>query len=216
MLIYCHSDAVGLQSAFFGLGVGDIFLDDVSCSGNESLLANCTHLGIGNHNCDHSEDASVDCLGSSRPPCNDTDVRLLGGTEEFDGRVEFCSGGVWGTVCDDLWDDLDAMVVCRQLGFPFQSKSLKTFSPTNNNHLIICHSDAVGLQSAFFGEGVGDIFLDDVSCSGNEPLLANCTHRGIGIHDCSHSEDASVDCLGRVPVTSDPPPLPGESYVLSV
>jgi hypothetical protein len=44
-------------------------------------------------------------------------VRLQGGTSVDEGRVEVCMNGVWGTVCDNSWNDTDASVVCRQLGF---------------------------------------------------------------------------------------------------
>ena len=42
-------------------GTGDILLDDLACTGTETSLFNCSHIGVGTHNCAHSEDAGVIC-----------------------------------------------------------------------------------------------------------------------------------------------------------
>ena len=41
----------------------------------------------------------------------------MNGVISQEGRVEVCVNGVWGSVCDEGWDQTDAHVVCRQLGY---------------------------------------------------------------------------------------------------
>ena len=53
----------------------------------------------------------------TEPFCNDGDILLAGGDAPNEGRVEVCKDGWYRTVCDNTWDNSDAAVVCRQLGY---------------------------------------------------------------------------------------------------
>ncbi len=44
------------------------------------------------------------------------------------------------------------------------------------------------------------IALSYLGCSGVEPNLLNCSHSGIGVHHCSHNEDAGVRCSGLLAI----------------
>jgi len=101
----------------FGLGNGPIYLDNLICTGTETRLVDCRNNGIGVHNCGHSEDAGLRCRNETELGCANNTLRLAGSSNGYEGRVELCRNNVWGTICDDGWQTLDASVACRQLGF---------------------------------------------------------------------------------------------------
>ena len=57
-------------------------------------------------------------------------------------------------------------------------------------------TDAEAFGRAYFGEGDGVIFIENVQCNGSESSIIDCPSSEVGIHDCSHSEDAGVRCEG--------------------
>ena len=68
-----------------------------------------------------------------------------------------------------------------------------------NAWLYLLHSTgAIPLSNAYYGSGTGPVLIDNVSCTGNEQFLANCTNNGVGVTSlsCGHDDDAGVQCPG--------------------
>ncbi|XP_023564339.1 antigen WC1.1-like [Octodon degus] len=183
--------------AYFVEGGGEIGRDTFHCSGAEFYLWNCPVMALGVSPCAHGNTASVVCSGNHTqlmPQGNDSlsdpassatsnnltvnsrdsrQLRLMDGGGRCAGRVEILHQGSWGTICDDSWDLSDAHIVCRQLG---------------------CGVALNAMVSAHFGQGSGDIWLDELNCTGEESHVWKCPSQGWGQHDCWHKEDAGVIC----------------------
>ncbi|XP_034337070.2 SCO-spondin [Magallana gigas] len=169
MLGYNRINAKAKHQAFFGIGVGQIWMDELQCTDADADLFHCSQRPLGFHNCGHNEDAGVVCNFDTAP-----NIRLMGGTSPMEGRVEIYYNKEWGTLCDDSWDSMAASVVCFMLGFS--------------------RENAIPKPSAYFGQGRGRIWMDDIVCQGTERDLFHCNKSSVGTHNCGHSEDAGVIC----------------------
>ncbi|WAR04114.1 MSRE-like protein, partial [Mya arenaria] len=114
-------------------------------------------------------------------------IRLVNGHSPYSGRVEVIHNGQWGTVCDDSFDGAEVEVICRMLGLQYGQGLLLTVS-------INVRYGGRPYSGAYYGQGSGPIWLDDLMCGGKENNIANCRSGGWGIENCAHSEDAGVDC----------------------
>ncbi|XP_052789604.1 deleted in malignant brain tumors 1 protein-like isoform X1 [Mya arenaria] len=149
-----------------------IWIDDVRCTGSEQSIADCSHrMPWGSHNCNHDDDVGVVC--SSTAAIN---IRLVGGSSQYSGRVEILINEKWGTVCGQSFSDKNAVVVCRMLNFP-----------SAGARVIANHTS--------YPTPPAQIWLDDVRCAGSEQSIADCSHRmPWGSHNCNHDDDVGVVC----------------------
>ena len=78
---------------------------------------------------------------------------LIDQPTSFQGNVEIFHFGEWGSICDDEFDDSEARVICKQLGFPGSRR------PT---------------YSSQFGYGQARIWMDNLYCYGTEAEIRDC------------------------------------------
>jgi deleted-in-malignant-brain-tumors protein 1 len=146
----------------------------LQCIGTEYELFDCTvDTSFDGRVCSRMLDVAVRC---SFIPSVSTSVplRLVEGTSDYDGRLEVKINNVWGTICNDRFDEVDASVACYMLGF---GRAGATISRRENTHSMD-----------------SPIWLDELDCLGREESIMDCPHDGIGNHNCEHSEDVFINC----------------------
>ncbi|XP_069122420.1 scavenger receptor cysteine-rich domain superfamily protein-like [Argopecten irradians] len=167
---------VGVMDLPFGLGDNLFVMDSIHCSGAESSFLECENRFRSPFT---SSKRAVGVICSYTPferEYRDT-VRLTNGDSIYQGRVEILHSSYWGTVCHVDWDDRDAMVVCRELGY---GEGIAVFKNTfgNANESLVT-------------------WLNHVECDGSEQRLADCPSGGWGNQNCYHNYDAGVICSGN-------------------
>jgi len=102
------------------------------------------------------------------------------------GLVELYHNGKWGTICSDEFSIQAAEVVCGMLGL----------------------TGGEVLPKGTFPVGTGDIWMDNIKCTGHERKIWMCPHNGWGIHNCEHTSDVGIECH---PYVSGPPGWRGKT-----
>ncbi|XP_062848371.1 scavenger receptor cysteine-rich type 1 protein M130-like [Trichomycterus rosablanca] len=156
------------------LGCGGVFdFRENNTAPFNTCLTDCVFINSTLHNC--STAALDNCLKLMEIFCEWQAVRLKGGKDKCEGRVELLNAGLWGSVCDDEWDSNGGNVVCAQLDC--------------GTAVHITH------KASWFGQGTGPVYISKLNCTGNEKNLWECsTYNHRDNNYCGHKEDAGVVC----------------------
>ncbi|XP_071479621.1 scavenger receptor cysteine-rich domain superfamily protein-like [Diadema antillarum] len=126
----------------------------------------------------------------------DWSLQLVGGSSKSEGRVEVFLGGVWGTICHNMWDHEDAMVVCRELGY--------------------LGAD-MALVAGEYGSGQNIPLLFNVRCNGTESHLSECPRTDVEMKSgCGDGHTAGVKCTstGNLRLANGSSPFEGRLEIL--
>ena len=138
--------------------------------------------------------------------CKNGDVRLVGGSTQYEGRVEVCINQVWGTVCSSryyswrsyyYWGTQDSNVICRQLGHMELGIIILLIYIFIIKYYYMTGS-VTYLTASQFGQGTGPILMNSVRCSGHESNILDCPYRSLPYSSCSHYYDVGVKCEGKL------------------
>ena len=113
LLCLCHPAATPLYG--FDTGADPIVLESVGCTGMEPNISSCPTSPIGEINnsvCRESNRAAGVRCSSAVGTCFDGQVRLVGGSAFYEGRLEVCTGNQWLSVCEAGFNRTTANSVC--------------------------------------------------------------------------------------------------------
>uniref|UniRef100_A0A1X7URN2 SRCR domain-containing protein n=1 Tax=Amphimedon queenslandica TaxID=400682 RepID=A0A1X7URN2_AMPQE len=186
------------SNAYYGQGNGSIVLDDVRCDGTEALLIlQCSHSNLLTHNCGHHDDVGVVCPSTHN--CTHGSIRLVEGSSISSGRLEICIDNEWGTVCDNGWTNINAQVVCKQLGQNRLIRSPGTVILSRNNLELTTYSS--GVVRVYYSRSWGNICDDSFYGSAE----ANVICHQLGYTGASSYSRAGLTAYGtdQLPVMWD-------------
>ena len=129
--------------------------------------------------------------------CQTGEVRLQGGPNVREGRVEICINNAWGTVCNNLFGVDDAIVTCTQMNF--SSEGIAYISHCDYMLRVSLNVGARVVRDASLpGLSGTPIFLSGLRCNSDiHTNILDCEALDHGITRCLHDEDVVVHCEGE-------------------
>lgn len=130
----------------------------------------------------------------------------MGGSTDYQGRVEICINNLWGTICYssswyNYWDINDARVVCRNLGHQELGIIFSIIIVYYKFNVILMYNTGIAVYrtaTTLFGQGSGPIFLTNVHCSGSEMSLLECPRTVFVGTACTHGRDVGLRCQRKL------------------